>query len=64
MDSATIESMIAQRVADALENYEANRNNGTGHGTGSSSHGNDQANPRVCTYKDFQNCKPQPFHGN
>ena len=64
MDSTAIESMIAQRVADALANYEANRHNGTGHGTASSSHGNDHANPRVCTYKDFQNCKPRSFHGN
>ena len=63
MNSAAIETLVAQRVAEAMASLETNRNNGNGQGTTGSSHGN-HSNPRVCTYKNFQSCKPRTFHGN
>ncbi|GKB86982.1 retrovirus-related pol polyprotein from transposon 17.6 [Tanacetum coccineum] len=64
--------MISQRVADALLDYEANRNSGNGSRNGNgneNNNGNGRHDPgsgnkrtlhtaRGCTYKEFLNCQP------
>ncbi|GJU55407.1 reverse transcriptase domain-containing protein [Tanacetum coccineum] len=75
MSAAAIKQLIARRVADALLDYEANRNSGNGNGNGN---GNDNGNgshdfgsgsrrtlhtTRGCTYKEFLNCQPLNFKG-
>ncbi|KAD3336539.1 hypothetical protein E3N88_32058 [Mikania micrantha] len=75
MNSAEIEQLVDQRVANAIADYEANRANGvggsdTGGGGAGGSH-TDGSGPdrgrggatRVCTYKDFLNCQPLNFKG-
>ncbi|GJX85447.1 putative reverse transcriptase domain-containing protein, partial [Tanacetum coccineum] len=65
MSDAAIKALIAQGVADALADYEANRGSGNGHdshGSGSGS-GRTSNTTRVCTYKDFLNCQPLNFKG-
>ncbi|GJZ49932.1 putative reverse transcriptase domain-containing protein [Tanacetum coccineum] len=65
MSDAVIKALIAQGVADALADYEANRGSGNGH----DSHGSGSGNGRtpntacVCTYKDFLNCQPLNYKG-
>ncbi|GJV19748.1 reverse transcriptase domain-containing protein [Tanacetum coccineum] len=69
MSEAAINKLVAQRVADALAEYEANRNivNGKGNGNDNGSHdsgGDGERMPhtaRVCTYKEFLNCQPFNF---
>ncbi|GJV19747.1 reverse transcriptase domain-containing protein [Tanacetum coccineum] len=69
MSEAVINKLVAQRVADALAEYEANRNivNGNGNGNDNGSHdsgGGGERMPhtaRVCTYKEFLNCRPFNF---
>ncbi|KAI3494636.1 hypothetical protein L1887_40553 [Cichorium endivia] len=63
LDAAAIETMIAERVAAALANHSAARQEGSGQGT-NSSQGESRGHPRPCTYKDFANCKPKAFHGD
>ncbi|GJU32987.1 hypothetical protein Tco_1176576 [Tanacetum coccineum] len=61
--------MITQRVADALLNYETNRNNGNGNNNGNGSHDLGSGSGRTlctahgCTYKEFLNCQPLNFKG-
>ncbi|GJU25631.1 hypothetical protein Tco_1164252 [Tanacetum coccineum] len=63
MSTSVIEELITQRVADALADYEANRNSGNGNDNGNWSHdlgnsgGRTPHTARVCTYKDFLNCQ-------
>nr|GEU55041.1 hypothetical protein [Tanacetum cinerariifolium] len=70
-----IEKLVAQRIADALATYEANRNaknrNGSGNGnvSGSQSDGGSGSRrfvqaARGYTYKEFLNCQPLNFKGN
>ncbi|KAI3807474.1 hypothetical protein L1987_23403 [Smallanthus sonchifolius] len=73
--SPNMEQLIAQRVAAAIEQYEANRNsvggNGSGTGAGGAggsgtaggSRGSGDAPNRKCTYKAFLSCKPRSFNG-
>ncbi|KAI3494750.1 hypothetical protein L1887_40436 [Cichorium endivia] len=63
LDAAAIEIMIAERVAAALANHSAARQEGSGQGT-NSSQGESRGHPRPSTYKDFSNCKPKAFHGD
>ncbi|GKB81289.1 hypothetical protein Tco_0948184, partial [Tanacetum coccineum] len=62
---AAINRLIAQGVADALADYEANRSSGNGNDSHNSGSGGVRAMPtaRVCTYKDFLNCQPLNFKG-
>ncbi|GKA45371.1 reverse transcriptase domain-containing protein [Tanacetum coccineum] len=65
MSDATIKALIAQGIADALAEYEANRGSGNGHdshGSGSSS-GRTPNHTRECTYSDFLKCQPLNFKG-
>nr|GEW02350.1 hypothetical protein [Tanacetum cinerariifolium] len=66
MTHATIKQLIAQRVANALAEYKANRNSRNGednHGSGSV--GRRQVpTTRECTYNDFLKCQPLNFKGN
>ncbi|GKG00263.1 reverse transcriptase domain-containing protein, partial [Tanacetum coccineum] len=59
-----IEQLIAQRVADAIAAYEANRNsrNGT-QNEASGSAGGVEHTARGCSYKEFLNCQPRNFDG-
>ncbi|GJT26332.1 hypothetical protein Tco_0906607 [Tanacetum coccineum] len=69
MSATAIEELIAQRVADALEDYEANRNSGNGNDNENGSHNSGSVGGRtlhtshVCTYKEFLNCQPLNFKG-
>ncbi|GKC16370.1 putative reverse transcriptase domain-containing protein [Tanacetum coccineum] len=59
MTDATIKQMIAQGVADALAEYEANRSSGNGddsHDSGSARR--TERTTRECTYSDFLKCQP------
>ncbi|GKA11094.1 reverse transcriptase domain-containing protein [Tanacetum coccineum] len=64
MSSAAIEQLIAQRVADAIAAYEANRNsrNGT-QNKAIGSAGGVEHTARGCLYKEFLNCQPRNFNG-
>ncbi|GJV74507.1 reverse transcriptase domain-containing protein [Tanacetum coccineum] len=65
MSAAAIDQLIAQRMADALVEYEANQNSGNGNG----SHDSGTRNRRTlhticeCTYKELLNCQPLNFKG-
>nr|GEU48980.1 hypothetical protein [Tanacetum cinerariifolium] len=64
MNSATIEQLIAQRVADAMIAYEANRNNRNGtHNKASRSAGGVKHTVRSFSYKEFLTYKPHNFKG-
>nr|GEW89109.1 putative Gag-Pol polyprotein [Tanacetum cinerariifolium] len=71
MSEAAINRLIAQRVADALAEHEANRNSGNGNGNdnGNGSHNfrrDGRSTPhtdRVCMYKEFLNCQPLNYKG-
>ncbi|GJY04090.1 hypothetical protein Tco_0370030 [Tanacetum coccineum] len=77
MSTAAIERLISQPVANALLNYEANRNsgnengngNGNGNDNGNGSRDSGSGNRRTlhtacgCTYKEFLNCQPLNFKG-
>ena len=63
----SFEEMISQQVDEVLANYEVIRNNASwynGGGGGGGSNGEPRNGPFLCSYKDFQNCKPKSFHGN
>ncbi|GKC16634.1 hypothetical protein Tco_1013416 [Tanacetum coccineum] len=76
-NSDAIEQLIAQRVAEALDAYEANQNSGTGNRNvngngninGNASHNSGSGSKRTlrtarrCTYKEFLNCYPLNFKG-
>nr|GEX32413.1 hypothetical protein [Tanacetum cinerariifolium] len=66
--SATIiEKLIAQRVADALSDYEANHNSENGNDNRNGSHDLGSGSRRTlhtargCTYKEFLSCQPLNF---
>ncbi|KAI3762547.1 hypothetical protein L1987_52978 [Smallanthus sonchifolius] len=73
--SPNVEQLIAQRVAAAMEQYEANRNSGGGNGSGTGgggaggrgiaggSGGSGDAPIRKCSYKTILSCKPRNFNG-
>ncbi|KAK9075289.1 hypothetical protein SSX86_003612 [Deinandra increscens subsp. villosa] len=61
MTSADIEQLIAQRVADAIADYEANRSTGGSPGSGAA--GAPVTNGTRCSYESFLKCKPPPFSG-
>ncbi|KAI3754561.1 hypothetical protein L1987_54347 [Smallanthus sonchifolius] len=73
--SPNVEQLIAQRVAAAMQQYEANRNSGGGNGSGTGgggaggsgtaggSGGSGDAPIRTCSYKAFLSCKPRNFNG-
>ncbi|GJZ37728.1 reverse transcriptase domain-containing protein [Tanacetum coccineum] len=69
MSAAAIKELIAQRIADAFETYDANRNSGNGNGNGDGSHDSGSGGRRTshttrgCTYKEFLNCQPLNFKG-
>ncbi|GKC03823.1 hypothetical protein Tco_0995433 [Tanacetum coccineum] len=63
MSAAAIEELIAQRVADALVDYEANRNSGNGSHDSGSGGGRTSHTAHVCTYKEFLNCQSLNFKG-
>ncbi|GJS95989.1 putative reverse transcriptase domain-containing protein [Tanacetum coccineum] len=65
MSDAAIKALIAQGVADALADYEANISSGNGHDSHNSGSGGRRNVPtaRVCTYKDFLNRQPLDFKG-
>ena len=67
MESTTFKSLITQRVKDALENFETNRNVGSrqGGGTGGdSTQDGNEGHTMNCNYKEFMNFKLKPFYGN
>ncbi|XP_023754914.2 uncharacterized protein LOC111903370 [Lactuca sativa] len=54
MSTVKLEEIIAQRIVVALSNVTRDGFRNEGHvGTA-----------RICTYKDFKNCRPKIFHGN
>ncbi|GKA85272.1 reverse transcriptase domain-containing protein [Tanacetum coccineum] len=73
MTVTAIEQLIARRIADALLDYEANRNsenkNGNGNDNGNGSYDSRSGSRRTlhtahgCTYKEFLNCQPLKFKG-
>ncbi|GKC96376.1 hypothetical protein Tco_1161818 [Tanacetum coccineum] len=64
MSSRAIEELIAQRMADAMIDYLANRNSGTGiNKKASGNAGGGEPTTRSCSYKEFLNCKPRNFNG-
>ena len=58
-----MEAIIAQRVADAIAAYEANRASTSNGGGTSQTAGGEVNASRGCTYKEFQSCKPSSFNG-
>nr|GEV46553.1 reverse transcriptase domain-containing protein [Tanacetum cinerariifolium] len=60
MTDATIKQLIAEGVADALANYEANRDNGNGDDSHNSRSGRRNIVPTTheCTYSHFLKCQP------
>ncbi|GJY86308.1 putative reverse transcriptase domain-containing protein [Tanacetum coccineum] len=69
LSAAAIKELIAQRMADALADYEKNQNSGNGNDNGNGSQdsrgggGRMSQTARVCTYKEFLNCQPLNFKG-
>lgn len=65
MGSKSFEVMISQRVADALANFENNRNARSDQGGNKedSTQGGNGYHQWACTYKELMNCKPKPFYG-
>nr|GEU49213.1 putative reverse transcriptase domain-containing protein [Tanacetum cinerariifolium] len=69
MSEAAINRLIAQHVADALAEREANQNNGNGNVNGNGSHNSENGGgrtpdtARVCTYQEFLNYQPLNFKG-
>ncbi|KAI3744722.1 hypothetical protein L1987_57813 [Smallanthus sonchifolius] len=70
--SAEVEQPISQRVAATMEQYETNRNNDGGNGSGTSmggaggsgtAGGSRDASNRKATYKAFLSCNPRNFNG-
>ncbi|GJW60054.1 putative reverse transcriptase domain-containing protein [Tanacetum coccineum] len=60
---ATIEQLIAQRVAEAMAAYKANQNNQNGNGNTNVNAGGVMPVARECTYQDFMKCQPLNFKG-
>nr|GFB34649.1 hypothetical protein [Tanacetum cinerariifolium] len=64
MTDAAIKEIIAQRVASALAEYEANRGSGNGDDTHDSGSGRrTELTTRECTYSDFLKCQPLNLNG-
>ncbi|GKC48068.1 putative reverse transcriptase domain-containing protein [Tanacetum coccineum] len=65
MSDVAIKALIAQGVADALADYEANRSSGNGDDSHNSRSGRRRtvSTTHVCTYKDFLNCQPLNYKG-
>ncbi|GJZ24802.1 hypothetical protein Tco_0562261 [Tanacetum coccineum] len=65
MSDATIKALIAQGVADALVEYEANKGSGDCDDSHNSGSGERRHVPttRECTYSDFLKCQPLNFKG-
>nr|GEZ06034.1 putative reverse transcriptase domain-containing protein [Tanacetum cinerariifolium] len=79
MTPAVIKEMINQRMTEAIEAYEVNKNlglengNGNGNGNGGNGYGNgrnrngdgrgDRPTAHECTYQDFMKCQPLNFKG-
>ncbi|GJU61770.1 putative reverse transcriptase domain-containing protein [Tanacetum coccineum] len=62
MNSSVIEQLIAQRIADAMIAYEANRTSGDGvHNETSGSAGGMEHAIRICSHKEFLTYKPHNF---
>ncbi|KAI3690667.1 hypothetical protein L2E82_48857 [Cichorium intybus] len=66
MDSATFQAAMAAVVVAAVAQINPNGTNGSGsrNGTNDSTNGENKNHQRVCTYKDFANCKPMTFRGD
>nr|GEZ15798.1 reverse transcriptase domain-containing protein [Tanacetum cinerariifolium] len=66
MSDAAIKKLIAQGVADALTEHEANRRSRNGDDSHESRSGERRTMPatRECTYSDFLKCQPINFKGN
>ncbi|GJV18486.1 hypothetical protein Tco_1367506 [Tanacetum coccineum] len=65
MTNAAIKQLIAQGVADALADYEANRGSENGDDSHNSRNGRRRhvLTTRECTYSDFLRCQPINFKG-
>ncbi|GJY75920.1 putative reverse transcriptase domain-containing protein [Tanacetum coccineum] len=65
MSDVAIKELIAQGVADALVDYEANRSSGNGDDSHNSRSGGRRlvSTTHVCTYKDFLNSQPLNYKG-
>ncbi|GJT48388.1 hypothetical protein Tco_0974545 [Tanacetum coccineum] len=64
MTDAAIKALIAQGVATALAEYEANRGSGNGDDSHDSGSGRrTERATRECTYSDFLKCQPLNFKG-
>ncbi|GJT21428.1 hypothetical protein Tco_0891365 [Tanacetum coccineum] len=64
MTDAAIKALIAQGVATALAEYEANRGSGNGDDSHDSGSGRrTKRATRECTYSDFLKCQPLNFKG-
>ncbi|GJW74288.1 hypothetical protein Tco_0133658 [Tanacetum coccineum] len=65
MTDAAIKALIAQRVADALAEYEANRRSRNGDDSHDSGSGRrtESTTTHECTYSDFLKCQPLNFKG-
>lgn len=65
LNPTAIETLVSQRVVAAMVNFKANRNTGSGAGSGQeSTQGDNRGPPKAYSYKDFMNCKPKSFHRN
>ncbi|GJU88113.1 hypothetical protein Tco_1300536 [Tanacetum coccineum] len=65
MSDAAIKQLIAQGIADAFAEYEANRSSRNGDDSHDSGSGRRRPVPttRECTYSDFLKCQPFNFKG-
>ncbi|GJT19446.1 hypothetical protein Tco_0878152 [Tanacetum coccineum] len=64
LNSVAIRQLIAQRVADAMTSYEANRNSiNEAHNETSRSAGGVECAVCCCSYMEFLTCKPHNFKG-
>ncbi|GJX60467.1 putative reverse transcriptase domain-containing protein [Tanacetum coccineum] len=58
-----VERLVANRVAEAIAEYERNRTNPEGSGGSGGNAGDIAPEVRGCSYKTFLNCKPYSFNG-
>ena len=62
MDPFTVQSLVAQQVADQSQEYDTCQQEGSEQENGNIG-GNDRGNPSLNPYRDFLKCEPKSYHG-